>query len=543
VNRLAALSLRNRALIALATVMVAIFGTISLSSLKQELIPSLEFPVVAVVAPYPGASPEVVEELVTGPVEESVGAVDGLDGTDSTSSAGLALVVVTLTYGTDLDAAQQEVEQAVNGLSALPEGVEPTVFAGSLDDFPIVQLSVTSDTDTTELASRLEKTALPELRAIEGVREVTLTGTATPRVEVELDQRAAAAAGVSAATVAEALRANGSTVPAGSLTEDARSLPVQVGSPLESLADVRELPLTGADGGLVRLGEVADVRNGTAPTTSVSRTDGQDSLSISITKTPDGNTVDVSHEVAELLPEVAEQIGDDASFSVVFDQAPFIEKSIEDLTTEGGLGLLFAIVVILLFLLSVRSTLVTAVSIPLSLLVTFIGLEVGGYSLNILTLGGLTVAIGRVVDDSIVVIENIKRHLSYGEPKMRAIVDAVKEVAGAITSSTLATIAVFLPIAVVGGQVGELFRPFAVTVSLALAASLLVSLTIVPVLASWFLKAPAGPVDVADVRARADEQERRGLLQRTYVPVLRGTIAHPSSRWPSRSPSSSARSP
>ena len=172
----------------------------------------------------------------------------------------------------------------------------------------------------------------------------------------------------------------------------------------------------------------------------------------------------------------------------MLDQAPFIEKSISDLTTEGLLGLGFAVVVILVFLMSVRSTLVTAMSIPLSLLITFIGLWATKYSLNILTLGALTIAIGRVVDDSIVVIENIKRHLSYGEDKMTAILTAIREVAGAVTASTLTTVAVFLPIAFVGDMAGELFRPFALTVTIALLASLLVSLTIVPVLAYWFLR-------------------------------------------------------
>mgnify|MGYP001508078259 FL=1 len=175
----------------------------------------------------------------------------------------------------------------------------------------------------------------------------------------------------------------------------------------------------------------------------------------------------------------------DVRVGVVFDQAPFIEESIEGLATEGLLGLLFAVVVILLFLASLRSTLVSAVSIPLSLLVTFIVMNATGYTLNILTLGAMTVAIGRVVDDSIVVIENIKRHLSYGEEKVGAIIGAVKEVAGAITASTVATVAVFLPIALVGGMVGELFRPFALTGALARLASLFGALSIGADLAFW----------------------------------------------------------
>ncbi|NUP60136.1 MAG: efflux RND transporter permease subunit, partial [Pseudarthrobacter sp.] len=249
----------------------------------------------------------------------------------------------------------------------------------------------------------------------------------------------------------------------------------------------------------------------------------------------EGDTVGISHAVRDSLDELEAELGSNAKFTPVFDQAPFIEKSIKDLTTEGLLGLGFAVAVILLFLMSARSTLATAVSIPLSLLITFIGLSATRYSLNILTLGALTIAIGRVVDDSIVVIENIKRHLSYGEEKSAAILTAIREVAGAITASTLTTVAVFLPIAFVGELAGELFRPFALTVTMALLASLLVSLTIVPVLAYWFLKNPGGlsagspeARRIADeAKARAHDAEQRSRLQRGYLPILRTTQKHP----------------
>ena len=222
----------------------------------------------------------------------------------------------------------------------------------------------------------------------------------------------------------------------------------------------------------------------------------------------------------DAIPQLEAELGSNAKFTPVFDQAPFIEKSIKDLTTEGLLGLGFAVAVILVFLMSVRATLVTAVSIPLSLLITFIGLSATGYSLNILTLGALTIAIGRVVDDSIVVIENIKRHLSYGEAKITAILTSIREVAGAITASTLTTVAVFLPIAFVGDLAGELFRPFALTVTIALLSSLLVSLTIVPVLAYWFLRTPA----VTGSPASAAGDRRQGA---------RGRAAHaPAARLP-----------
>ena len=277
---------------------------------------------------------------------------------------------------------------------------------------------------------------------------------------------------------------------------------------------------------VVPLGDVASVDLVAEEQASITRTNGAEALSLMITATQDADIVAVSHAVDDALADLGDEL-DDLELTVMFSQAPFIEESIQHLAIEGLLGLVFAIIVILIFLLSVRSTLVTAISIPLSVLVTFIGLNLGGYSLNMLTLGALTIAIGRVVDDSIVVIENIKRHLGYGEAKQHAILAGVREVAGAITSSTLTTVAVFLPIALVGGLVGELFAPFALTVTIAMLSSLLVSLTIVPVLSYWFLKQPKNIVDTETTRREAEEKEHRGWLQRAYTPLLRGTQKHP----------------
>lgn len=523
---LASFSLRNRAFVALATVIVAAFGALSMTSLKQELIPNLQFPAVGVVVPYVGASPEAVEQEVSIPVEEVLTGVDGLEEISSTSSSGSSIVLVTLEYGTDLDRAQQQVETAVTGLDGLPDGAEPVVFAGDFDQFPVVQLAVTSDLDPAVLADRLERVAKPDLEDVEGVRQVQVSGAPQDRVEVTLLPDALAQ-GLTGAEVVTALQENASLVPAGSIDEGDASLSVQVGRTPTTLEELQAVPVALPAGGTAPLGSVADVAVAQVAPTAYARTDGEPSIAIAITKTPDGNTVDISHEVADVVAQLEEDLGDGTTFTIAFDQAPFIEKSVEDLTVEGGLGLFFAVLVILVFLFSVRSTLVTAISIPLSLLITLIGLRLGDYTLNILTLGALTVAIGRVVDDSIVVIENIKRHLSYGEEKTTAITTAVREVGGAITSSTIATAAVFLPIGVVGGQVGELFRPFAVTVALALLASLLVALTIVPVLAYWFLRSPHEPVDVAAVQADAEAQEERTWLRRAYDPAVRWVVRRP----------------
>ncbi|WP_079101887.1 efflux RND transporter permease subunit [Carbonactinospora thermoautotrophica] len=531
------LSLANRSLVALAAGAVIAFGVGATATLKQELIPTLELPAATVVTSYPGATPEIVEREVTEAVEGAVNGVDGLVDTKSTSSHGLSVVQAEFEYGTDTSAASQELQQAVNRIaSRLPQGAQPTVVVGSTDDIPVVQLAVTSDGDQQRLAAKLRDEVVPELESIPGVREATVSGGRDRVVSVRLDPAKLAAAGLTPAAVTAALQANGVAVPGGTLTRGDRSFSVQVGDGFTSLEEIRDLPLTPQAGAApvaapgasappapVRLGDVAKVETALRDATSFTRTNGKPSLGLGITKTPDGNAVEISHAVREKIPELEAVLGDGARLTVVFDQAPFIEESIRGLTTEGLLGLGFAVLVILIFLLSIRSTLVTAVSIPLSVLIAMIGLKVGGHSLNILTLGALTIAVGRVVDDSIVVLENIKRHLGYGEPKHAAILTAVREVAGAVTASTITTVAVFLPIAVVGGQVGELFRPFAVTVTVALLASLLVSLTVIPVLAYWFLKPAAGGVEA---RERARARELRNPLQRVYLPVLRWAIGH-----------------
>ncbi|MEV0146765.1 MULTISPECIES: efflux RND transporter permease subunit [unclassified Nonomuraea] len=572
----ARLSLANRTLVILVAVVLSAFGAFTIPQLKQQLLPSLAFPGAFVMASYPGASPEIVEDQVTEPLEDAFQGLDGMEQMTSTSKEGLAQIQVAFAYGTDVEASLNKMQQAVSRVqSQLPSGVEPQVGAGNTDDIPVMVLAVGDGGDSRAMADKLRQVMLPELQGVKGVREATVTGTRDEVVTITPDLGKMAKAGVSATQIPDVLRANGTPVPAGTLTSDGRSLTVQVGARVDSVAKLKALYLTPAQPQApstaqpqasrpqtgqpqsagqpqsgqpqsgqpqsgrpqtaqaqpvvkalkpVKLGDVATVERGLAEPTSITRTNGKTSLGVSVTMAPDGNAVSISGDVREKLPEMTKALGDssDTAVEVVFDQAPYVQESIENLTTEGLLGLAFAVLVILVFLLSIRSTLVTAVSIPLSVVIALIALWAGDYSLNMLTLGALTIAVGRVVDDSIVVLENIKRHLGYGEPKLRAILSAVREVSGAVTASTLTTVAVFAPIAVVGGMVGELFGPFAITVAVALLASLLVSLTVIPVLAYWFLKAPDLTPEQARIqREEAEAKELRSPLQRAYLPVLR----------------------
>lgn len=530
-------SLRNRALVALAAIIAVVGGLWSAATLKQELIPDFELPIVVVITPYPGASPDVVDDQVSVPISQAATAVEGLESTTATSNANVSTVLLELAYGTEAGTAQQQMQMALSRLS-LPEAADPQVIVGSFDDLPVVQLAVTAPEDPEQTVQTLREVVVPELEALQGVRDVSLSGAVDEVVTIDVDADALATAGLSPDVIVSTLDSHGMVIPAGTLRDDQRALNVQVGEALEGVDDVAALPLRSAEGEVLRLDEVAEVSVEEEEATSFARTNGQISFGLAVTATPEGNTVEISDQVADLLPELEQFLGEGAEISVIIDQAPFITQSVEDLAVEGMLGLIFAVIVILIFMRAWRPTGVTALSIPLSLLITIIGVNVVGYTLNLLTLAALTVSIGRVVDDSIVVIENIERHLSYGGPKHQAVLTGVREVGGAITSATVATAAVFVPIGLVGGLVGELFRPFAFTAAAALLVSLLVALTIVPVLAWWFLPVAKGAPSAAEPtvagdgqrgHARADEQaqERRGPLQRGYLATLRPALAHP----------------
>ncbi|WP_338777864.1 efflux RND transporter permease subunit [Streptomyces sp. DG1A-41] len=518
-------SLAQRALTGLMSIIALVFGAIAIPQLKQQLLPTIELPMVSVLAPYQGASPDVVEKQVVEPIEDSLEAVDGISGVTSTATEGNAVIMASFDYGNGTEQLAADVQQAVNRARVqLPDDVDPQVVAGSTDDIPTVVLAVTSDRDQQALADQLDRTVVPDLKSIDGVGQVTVDGVRELQVAVTPDDAKLAKAGLTSQSLAQALQAGGATVPAGAFDEGGANRTVQVGGGFTSLKQIQDLMVTGepGKGEPVRLADVATVKQQEAPADSITRTDGRPSLAVAVTMDRDGSAVEISDAVQDKLPDLRKDLGSGATLTVVSDQGPAVSKSIKGLTTEGALGLLFAVLVILVFLASIRSTLVTAVSIPLSVVLALIVLWTRDLSLNVLTLGALTIAIGRVVDDSIVVLENIKRHLGYGEERRSAILDAVREVAGAVTSSTLTTVAVFLPIGLVGGMVGELFGSFSLTVTAALLASLLVSLTVVPVLSYWFLRAPKGtPEDPDKARRLAEEKEAKSRLQRIYVPVLR----------------------
>ena len=432
-----------------------------------------------------------------------------------------------------------DIRNAVDGIApTLPDQVETEVITGSTDDIPVLLLAVASDAPLDEAGRQVENVAVPDLSGIDGVRSVTVTGQETTQLLVTLRPPDLRKHDVTAQAVTQAVQGQATITPAGSSFDKDLELAVEVGTSTNTVKQFQALQVPTPDGP-VALSAVADVKVDSIESTSIARADGRPALSVAVLKDTDADAVEISHSVRAQIPSLEQKLGNNTTITIIFDQAPLIEQSIEDLAVEGLLGLIFAVLVILGFLFSIRATLVTAISIPLSLLIAMIGLQLGEYSLNIFTLAALTVAVGRVVDDSIVVVENIKRRTA-GHPSLTTsdILASVKEVAGAVTASTLTTVTVFAPVAIVAGVVGELFRPFAITVAVALGASLLVSMTIVPVLAYWFLRAGRSKQPVAQTAGDGDgatamaeshtaEETKVTRLQRGYLPILRFGLRQP----------------
>jgi hydrophobic/amphiphilic exporter-1 (mainly G- bacteria), HAE1 family len=538
-------SLANRIVIALITVALILIGSYIIPALRQELLPSLFFPQITIVSVYPGASSGQVEQDVTNPIEQVIQGQSGVTQTSSQSSEGLSVIRVSYDFGTDLDKAQQKLQQQVNQLqSSLPSNVTPQLQQTNFSNFPIITLAVSSSENQQDLAVALKKFTIPELQSINGVSTVNITGVRQQIVTVSLNLKKMQANGVSIQDVQSVLQANNIALPAGEVNSNGQILAVRVGNTFTSLQALKDLVVgmgsIGPPGGPVRgstprlntpvkLSDIATVQQDLAPSSTLSRVNGKESLGIALTKTENGNSVSISHDLNSAIPDIQNKLGHNAKMTIISDDAPYIQNSILTLVKEGGLGAGFAILVIFVFLLSIRSTIVTAISIPLSVLIALIALWVENYSLNILTLSGLTIAIGRVVDDSIVVLENIYRHLQEGEPKHTATLTGVKEVAGAVTSSTLTTVAVFLPLAFIGGIIGEYTHPLALTVTAALLASLLVALTVIPVLAYWFLKAPKGVVSPEErqyVATGLAPVHKPNILERGYIPLINWVTKH-----------------
>lgn len=476
-------SFGNKGAVGLLVVMALVVGIMSYTSLPMEFMPEADNPQVTVAVLGPGQDAHAMETQVTKPIEAATSLVKGKTEQMSTSADGYAKVDIYFDGKTNMKEAAQEVEKAVHALQ-FPQGVmDPFIIQLNTSMIPVSQVTVSFDEGLTkENLEIAENKILPEMQKIDGVASVALYGKTSPQVRVKLDPAAMAAKGVNTAQVMGLLQGRSVSASVGEQTIGGQTGNVNVVSSIESVDTLQKLPVAAG----VTLGDIAAVEP-KLDQESVSRSNGKDVLFLIITKEASANAVDVGDKVRSTAEELSTSVKN-AEVSMIFSTSDMVVTSVNSMLREVLLGALFATIVILIFLRNVRATLITAISIPLSLAVTLYLLKVSGITLNIVTLGGVAVAVGRLVDDSIVVIENIYRRMQKESLSREMVISATGEVARAITTSTIATVAVFLPMGLLRGGLQAFLLPFALTVTYSLLTSLIVALTVVPLLSSLLLK-------------------------------------------------------
>ncbi|NNV00301.1 efflux RND transporter permease subunit [Geobacillus sp. DSP4a] len=561
-------SLNNKLAVWILTAIVAAAGLYAGMNMKLETIPNINVPFISVSTVYPGATPEEVAKKVTEPIEQRVEHLDGVTVVRSSSFQHASFVQIEYEFGKDMEKAQNEVKEALSHLK-LPDGAqEPDVSRISFSAFPVISLSVTNpDESLAELTETVERHVVPELEGIDGVDSVEVAGQQMQEVNIRFDEQKLKQYGLTEQSVINVIQASAVSLPLGLYTFGDTEKSVVIDGRIVTVDDLKALriPIAPANGaaqspmaggeGMGAAGQMqgmatgqgaaaqtqgaASGQAGTSPSIpsvslsdlaevevvakaeSISRTNGEPSIGVQIVKAQDANTVTVVNAVKEKIKDLEKRY-DGLRIITVFDQGQPIEDSVNTMVDKAVFGALFAVIVIFLFLRNIRTTLISVVSIPLSLLIAILLLYEMDITLNLMTLGAMTVAIGRVIDDSIVVVENIYRRMTLPDEPLTGkelIVSATKEMFIPIASSTIVTVAVFLPLGLVKGMVGELFLPFALTIVFALLASLIVAVTVVPALAHWLFRN-----GVAAKRVRA--KERKSLLASWYKTVLRWSLDH-----------------
>lgn len=487
--------LKNKLAVWLLTIIIVFSGMYSGTRMKMESIPDISIPYLIVMGVYPGATPEQVMDELSVPFEKAIESLKDVKAVYSTSSSSVSQVQVEYEYGVDMEEKKRQLESALDNVT-LPENVEsPTIMAISLNMMPVIALSVSSETeDIVELTSTVEQVLLPKINKIDGVASATITGQHIEEVNLTYNKEKLEQLGLTEDTVKQMVQASNLAISLGLYEFKEGEQAVAIDGQFTSVEAFKEMliPVTPSETNpspFVRLADIADIEV-VGKVQSVSRTNGEDAISIQIVKGQDANTVTVVNAVKDLIEE-EQKVIDGLVIDISLDQGKPIEDSVFTMIEKALFGGLIAIFVILLFLRDWRSTIISVVSIPVSIFMALLLLNWMDITLNIMTLGAMTVAIGRVIDDSIVVVENIYRRMHLKDELLagRALVrEATIEMFKPILSSTLVTVAVFAPLMFVGGMVGELFMPFALTMAFALGASLLVAITIVPALAHVLFK-------------------------------------------------------
>lgn len=502
-------SVRRPVTIVMMILIILLLGGISFVNLNVDLFPEMDLPIAVVVANYGGAAPEEIEELITKPLEAQMSTVHNIDGIQSISSRGISIIIVMFNYGTDMDNATLEMREKVDIAQMMfpDEADKPMVMKMDPNMMPVLALGFGGDMPANELKAVVENEVQNRLERIDGVASADVMGGIEQEVKVTLDPHVLQAHGLSIDSIVNTLRSENRNLSAGDVEAGSKEYLVRVLGEFEAVEQVGDVTVTTPLGQRLRLSEIAQVELAQQDTSGYITINGAEGIAVAVSKQTDGNTVEVSRNVRKVLEELQEELPDTIEMNVLFDQAEFIEQSISNVIQSIIIGGTLAILILLLFLRDVRSTLVIGTAIPISLIATFTLVYFQGMTLNMMTLGGLALGGGMMVDNAIVVLENIFRHRQEGEGLIKAAVDGSAEMANAIVASTLTTMAVFLPIVFVEGLASQLFRPMAYTISFALGASLLVALTLVPMTSSKLLTVLPGE------RYRAGNDSR---LQRLF---------------------------
>ena len=505
--------------------LVLILGVVSLMRIPLKLIPDINPPVGVVVTNYQGASPEEVMEKVTKPLEANLATLPGIKTMTSTSQEGANLILMQFSWTTNIDDIQDEVIQRLDMTPIPDDANDPRFMKFDPSQFPVIQLSLSSGQDESALRELAEELEL-ELTKVEGVASVNLSGTSVREVRVELDQEKLKSYKLSQSDIVDLIRANDVSMPGDTILTDGKELTTRIISTLDSLDTLKNLtvfnnPVTNQK---VKLKDVGTVELQKQDDNTITRTNQSPSVLLSVLQQSDANTAEVSEAFLEELETLLERdkyAGIESE--VLFDQGDYIKMAIGNISNSLIVGGLLAMAVLFFFLRNVKSPLIIGIAIPYSVIFTFVLMFFADFTLNIMTLGGLALGIGMLVDNAIVVIENIYRHLSMGKDPKTAARDGAKEVGAAITASTLTTVAVFLPVVFISGIIGELFTEFALTISFSLFASLVVALTVVPMLASRLLKAPKKNLEARRQRSgslRGLEKSIRWALRHRFIVIL-----------------------
>jgi hydrophobic/amphiphilic exporter-1 (mainly G- bacteria), HAE1 family len=490
--KIAEISIKRPTLVIVLFTVLTLGGLLSYTSLNYELLPKFSPSVVSVTTIYPGASPSEVENTVSKKIEDAVSSMENIKKLDTRSYESVSSVVITLHSGTDVDYALNDAQRRINAiLKDLPDDIEPpSLNKFSLDDLPIMTLSASAKMDEAEFFDLMDKRVAPVLSRVDGVAKVNLIGGQEREIQVNIDANKLEGYGLSLLQVQNAILSSNLDFPTGSVQTREQDVLIRLAGKYKNVDELRNLVVaTSKDGAQIRLVDVADIQDSQKDVEKIARVNQKSAIALQVLKQSDANAVGVSEKIHETIDRLQKDYASaDLSITVANDSSIYTLKSADAVIFDLILAIVLVAFVMLFFLHSVRNALIVMVAIPASLIATFIGMALLGYTLNLMSLLGLSLVVGILVDDAIVVLENIYRHMEMGKNRVRAAYDATKEIGFTVTSITLVIVVVFVPIALSTGLAADIIKQFCVTVSIATLLSLLSSFTIVPWLSSRFGK-------------------------------------------------------